>query len=138
MLGQFAALALALTAFASPNSLPRSTSSYDYIIVGGGVSGLVIANRLSEDASISVAVIEAGDSVFENVNVTDPAGYSKAFGTPIDWAYVSEPQAYAGNKTQVLRAGKALGGTSTINGREAVSTSMLVDMVCSKLTRLTF
>ncbi|KAE9965739.1 hypothetical protein BLS_007428 [Venturia inaequalis] len=112
----FAALALASTAFALPKSLPKSTPSYDYIIVGGGVSGLVLANRLSEDSAVSVAVIEAGDSVFNNKNVTDPAGYSKAFGTPIDWAYVSEPQAYASNKTQVLRAGKALGGTGTING----------------------
>lgn len=113
----FAALALASTAFALPKSLPKSTPSYDYIIVGGGVSGLVLANRLSEDSAVSVAVIEAGDSVFNNKNVTDPAGYSKAFGTPIDWAYVSEPQAYASNKTQILRAGKALGGTGTINGQ---------------------
>lgn len=116
MLGQVATLALASATFALPNSLPRTNSSYDYVIVGGGTSGLVIANRLSEDPTISVAVIEAGDSVFDNVNVTDPAGYSLAFGTEIDWAYQSEPQGHAGNKTQTLRAGKALGGTSTING----------------------
>ncbi|TID19096.1 glucose oxidase [Venturia nashicola] len=116
MMRQFVTLALASSAFALPNSLPKSNSSYDYIVVGGGVSGLVVANRLSEDPAISVAVIEPGDSVFNNINVTDPAGYSKAFGTPIDWAYVSEPQAYARNETQILRAGKALGGTSTING----------------------
>jgi len=101
---------------AHPTALQKSTNRYDYIIVGGGTSGLVIANRLSEDPSVSVAVIEAGDSVFDNVNVTSAGGYGKAFGTDIDWAYKSSPQAHATNETQTLRAGKALGGTSTING----------------------
>lgn len=99
---------------------PESAGVYDFIIVGGGTAGLVIANRLSENSYTSVAVIEAGDLVFDNRNVTTVDGYGLAFGTDIDWQYESAPQAYAGNKTQTLRAGKALGGTSTINGKPPV------------------
>lgn len=88
----------------------------DYIVVGGGTSGLVVAKRLSEDPNVSVLVIEAGDSVYNNENVTDVNGYGLAFGTDIDYAYESVNQTYANGKAQTLRAGKALGGTSTING----------------------
>ncbi|KAL1870108.1 hypothetical protein Plec18167_007626 [Paecilomyces lecythidis] len=93
-----------------------SDSTYDYIIVGGGTSGLVVANRLSEQKDVKVLVIEAGDSVYNNPNVTDTAGYGKAFGTEIDWAYETVNQEYAGDHTTIVRAGKAIGGTSTING----------------------
>lgn len=90
-------------------------SSYDFVIVGGGTSGLVLANRLTEK-DFTVAVIEAGESVLNNVNVSTPYGYGRSFDTPIDWAYQTEDQTYAGGKKQTMRAGKAIGGTSTING----------------------
>ncbi|RHZ65514.1 GMC family oxidoreductase [Aspergillus thermomutatus] len=93
-----------------------AATSYDYIVVGGGTSGLVIANRLSEDSSVSVLIVERGDSVLNNALVYNTSDYGAAFGSSIDYAYQSVPQAYAGNKVQTLRAGKALGGTSTING----------------------
>lgn len=97
----------------------NSGPQYDFIIVGGGTSGLVIANRLTENKDVTVAVIEAGDSVFNNPNVTNVAGYGRAFGTHIDWAYQTEDQKYAGGSKQIMRAGKAIGGTSTINGTPA-------------------
>ncbi|KAL1963327.1 hypothetical protein VTN77DRAFT_8448 [Rasamsonia byssochlamydoides] len=103
-------------ATAAPLCQQTASSGYDYIVVGGGTSGLVIANRLTENANVSVLVIEAGDSVYNNPNVTNVNGYGLAFGTAIDWQYQSTNQTYAGNTPQTLRAGKALGGTSTING----------------------
>lgn len=70
--------------------------AYDFIIVGGGVSGLVVANRLSEDPNVSVLIIEAGPSVLDNENVTDVDAYSRAFGTEIDWQFISESQLFGG------------------------------------------
>ncbi|EOD49988.1 putative glucose oxidase protein [Neofusicoccum parvum UCRNP2] len=110
----FATLSL-LTA--STVALPTTAEDrFDYVIVGGGTSGLVVAHRLSELADVTVAVIEAGDSVYDNPNVTNVDGFGLALGTQIDWAYESAPQTYANGKSQTLRAAKALGGSSTING----------------------
>ncbi|KAE8372289.1 putative glucose oxidase [Aspergillus bertholletiae] len=90
-------------------------SDYDYIIVGGGTSGLAVANRLAEDPKMTVLVIEAGPSVFDNPNVTDISNLPYTYDSPIDWAYETTEQSF-GNRRQVMRAGKALGGTSVMNG----------------------
>lgn len=112
--------AFVTSALARPGCHQRSEDSdYDYIVIGGGTSGLVVANRLSEDPSVSVLVIEAGGSVLTNTNVSSATGYGLAFGTEIDWAFPTVPQVYANNASTAMRAGKALGGTSTINGNTA-------------------
>ncbi|KAI1094481.1 putative GMC oxidoreductase [Rostrohypoxylon terebratum] len=90
--------------------------SFDYIIAGAGTCGLVLANRLSEDPNVRVAVIEPGGDVRNNINVTDVTRFLRAFGTPIDWQYTMTPQPGANNRTLEYHAGKAIGGTSTING----------------------
>ncbi|KAI0405350.1 GMC oxidoreductase [Xylaria palmicola] len=90
--------------------------TFDYIIAGAGTCGLVLANRLSADPTIRVAVIEPGEDVRDNVNVTDPSLFTVPFGTSIDWQYSTTPQPAAGNRTIPWHAGKAIGGTSTING----------------------
>jgi choline dehydrogenase len=90
--------------------------SFDYVIVGGGTCGLTVANRLSETSGVTVAVIEAGGDERNNPNVTSVAGFGLSYGTSIDWQYHTAPQAYATNQEIDYHAGKALGGTSTING----------------------
>ena len=107
------ALHLAIPALVLAN---EHVESYDYIIVGGGTTGLVLANRLSEDPSTTVAVIEAGDSVLHNPNVTQIENFFASLFTEIDWQYVSQPQQYTKDRKVVYNSGKALGGTSTING----------------------
>ncbi|KAL4800762.1 hypothetical protein BDV19DRAFT_396247 [Aspergillus venezuelensis] len=90
-------------------------SAYDYIIVGGGTAGLALANRLSSCPDLSVLVIESGDTVFDNENVTDITRLAYTYDSPIDWAYETTEQTFGG-RTQIMRAGKALGGTSVMNG----------------------
>ncbi|KAI9047938.1 hypothetical protein LZ554_007740 [Drepanopeziza brunnea f. sp. 'monogermtubi'] len=105
-----------LSLLASTQGRPTNGLTYDYVIVGAGTSGLTVANRLTELYNVTVALIEAGSSVVENANVTDVEGYGLAFGTDIDYQYQTVNQTYANGAPQTVRAGKAIGGTSTING----------------------
>ncbi|KAJ4993552.1 Glucose oxidase 2 [Stagonosporopsis vannaccii] len=99
-----------------------TTKTFDYVIVGGGTAGLVLANRLSANPGITVAVIEAGGSAFNNPNVTyvpkSISEFGLGLGTSVEWGYTTEPQKYAagGNITLPYWAGKGVGGTSLING----------------------
>lgn len=107
-------LAVSLCAAATHAITP---AVFDYIIIGGGTCGLTVANRLSEDPDVTVAVIEAGGDERNNLNVTNPDGYGRAFHTPVDWAYKTTPQVHANGQSLEYPSGKALGGSSTINGR---------------------
>lgn len=95
-------------------SRPLVDSSFDFIVVGGGTSGLVVANRLSESPDVQVLVIEAGYSALDNENSTFPelSGSMKT----IDWQYQSAPQIYAYDRIEPLPGGKGIGGSSLING----------------------
>jgi choline dehydrogenase-like flavoprotein len=95
-------------------------ASFDYVIIGGGPAGLIVANRLSANPKITVAIIEAGGSVYNNPNVTalpkTIAEFSPGIGTSIDWSYTSAPQKYTANRTIPFTAGKALSGSTSIFG----------------------
>lgn len=95
-------------------SSPLTDSSFDFIVVGGGTSGLVVANRLSESPDVQVLVIEAGYSALDNENSTFPelSGSMKT----IDWQYQSAPQIYAYDRIEPLPGGRGIGGSSLING----------------------
>ncbi|EST09215.1 Glucose-methanol-choline oxidoreductase, N-terminal [Kalmanozyma brasiliensis GHG001] len=92
---------------------------YDYIIVGGGLAGLVVANRLSANPNISVAVIEAGASGYaDNNKFVVPAAnlYDSSVGTQYDWQWTTTPQAGLSGRSAPWPRGKVLGGSSAING----------------------
>ncbi|KAI1339823.1 glucose dehydrogenase [Xylariaceae sp. FL0016] len=105
---------LGLAAAAASPLSSRQSSSYDYIIVGGGTAGMVVANRLSEDSEVSVLVVEAGPYAQDNPTVQQPEGL--LIFSEWDWAYSTTPQTYNNNNTGYIGGGKALGGTSAING----------------------
>ena len=67
--------------------------SYDYIVVGAGSAGAVVASRLSEDASVRVLLIEAGGS-HRHLNVQMPAAFPKQFKTALDWEFYTEPEPF--------------------------------------------
>lgn len=98
----------------------QETSTYDYIIAGAGISGLVLANRLSANGTFSVAVIEPGEDVSSNPNVTLVASTLPAVGTQLDWQYPVATQQFGpdsvGCGSMTWHSGKAIGGSSTING----------------------
>lgn len=89
-------------------------ATYDYIIVGSGSAGSVLANRLSVDPGISVLVIEAGGSE-KHLNVATPAAFSKLFRSKRDWNYHTMPESCCGGRQLYLPRGKMLGGSSSMN-----------------------
>ncbi|MCZ4342871.1 GMC family oxidoreductase N-terminal domain-containing protein [Sphingomonadaceae bacterium G21617-S1] len=88
----------------------------DYVIVGGGSAGCVVANRLSEDPATSVILIEAGGNG-KGFWVDMPVGLIKLLGNPkSDWCYVTEPDPTIKGRRLLWNAGKMLGGSSGLNG----------------------
>ncbi len=90
-------------------------SEYDYVVVGSGSAGAVLASRLSEDPGVSVLVLEAGGKSRPNLNVQVPAAFAKQFHTALDWDYESEPEPHLGGRRIYQPRGKMLGGTSGMN-----------------------
>jgi len=93
-----------------------SSTLFDYIIVGGGSSGCVLANRLSEDPNNSVCLIEAG-SKDKSPWIHLPIGYAKTMWDPkVNWKFQTEPDPGMNHRQIYWPRGKTLGGSSSING----------------------
>ena len=90
--------------------------TFDYVIVGAGSAGSMLASRLSEDPSISICVLEAGPSDW-NPYIHIPAGFIKTFyNKRVNWAYSMESSEWTGGRRIYAPRGKTLGGSSSING----------------------
>ena len=88
---------------------------YDYVIVGGGSAGCVVAARLAEDPGTRVLLLEAGPVASDIEEVHVPAAYSRLFRSRYDWNYVTLPQERADARAVYWPRGKVLGGSSAIN-----------------------
>ncbi|PQE33551.1 glucose-methanol-choline oxidoreductase protein [Rutstroemia sp. NJR-2017a WRK4] len=100
-----------------------TTTTADYIVVGGGTSGLVVANRLTEDPNVHVIVLEAGGNHSEDPRVNVPAFFTSLFGSEVDWKYHTVPQPGLKGRTVKEPQGKLLGGSSALNGQAFIAPS---------------
>lgn len=120
--------------FNTESTLGLEDDSFDFIIIGGGTAGLVVANRLTEDPQTRVLVLEAGTNRLDDPRITVPALALQAFEDPdFDWNYLSVPQVYKSSihfqpsslipisqkelngRQLFINQGRTLGGSSTIN-----------------------
>ncbi len=96
-------------------SAPTSAGTYDYVIVGAGSAGCVLANRLTQDPAVNVLLLEAGgEDKYWWIHV--PVGMPYLLGNKeVDWCFQSEPEPYCDNRITPVPRGKTLGGSSSIN-----------------------
>lgn len=86
----------------------------DYVIVGAGSAGCVMAARLSENRDVRVVVLEAGGKD-RSPNIKIPAAFPEQFHTKLDWDYYTEPEPHANGRRLYIPRGKSLGGSSSMN-----------------------
>jgi choline dehydrogenase len=89
-------------------------TQYDYVVIGAGSAGCVVANRLTEDRETTVLLLEAGNPDTKP-EIQIPAECINLLGSEVDWSYFSEPEPYLNNRKIFYPRGKVLGGSSSIN-----------------------
>jgi choline dehydrogenase len=89
-------------------------TQYDYIIIGAGSAGCVLANRLTADSDTTVLLLEAGNPDTKP-EIYSPSATLSLLGSEVDWGYFSEPEPYLNHRKIYCPRGKVLGGSSAIN-----------------------
>lgn len=92
---------------------------HDYVIVGAGTAGCVLAARLSEDPDVSVLLVEAGPAA-RRLEVAVPAAFPRLYGGPLDWAYRTAPQEALDGREIVYPRGRMVGGSASLNAMMVV------------------
>lgn len=93
-----------------------ASETFDYIVIGAGSAGCVLANRLTASGRHNVLLLEAGGRDSDPW-IHIPLGYGRHFANPrVNWLYAGEPDAATGNRRIPQPRGKVLGGSSSING----------------------
>ncbi|HKP24769.1 MAG TPA: GMC family oxidoreductase N-terminal domain-containing protein [Dongiaceae bacterium] len=87
---------------------------FDILVIGSGTAGSVLAARLSEDADVSVGLIEAGGAAVDP-RIAEPAQWPLLQGSAIDWAYRTIPQPHTANRVHEWARGKVIGGSTALN-----------------------
>jgi len=109
---------LAVISIISAAALPQhhmDRPQYDYVIVGGGIAGLVIAEQLSQDPDITVLLLEAGPAGTNSASINTPGDAFSTWNSQYAWNYSSTPQPTLNGVGPALAQGHALGGGSAIN-----------------------
>jgi choline dehydrogenase len=95
----------------------ETTLEFDYVIVGAGSAGSILADRLSASGKYSVIVLEAGPTDYKNPFIHFPAGFFKLLeNTKVNWVYYTEPEKQTKDRRILYPRGRVLGGSSSING----------------------
>ncbi len=100
--------------------MANSTKNFDYVIVGGGTAGCVLAYRLSESAANTVLLIEAGPPISGLMSKIPAALDFALHDDRFNWCYATDPEPYMGNRRMSCPRGRGLGGSSSINGMQFI------------------
>ncbi|KAJ7461957.1 GMC oxidoreductase [Mycena latifolia] len=96
------------------------SSSFDFVIVGGGTAGLALAARLTENPDVTVCVLEVGKDYADNEDIKVPGNYMTNLGKDFDGGLLSTPQAKTGSRVVYSPRGKGVGGSSLLNWLQVI------------------